>query len=80
MRKRYRILYGGGLLALGMSYIIGLILAMMSDPYPFQNSRSAPLMSIFPFPMMCVVGVLMLFVLIGMSGDDEEAMKAVRWK
>ena len=75
MRKRYRLLYGGGLLALGMSYIIGLILSMLSVPYPYQNSPSAPLMSVFPVVLMIVVGLLMVFVWFGMSGDDEEVVR-----
>jgi hypothetical protein len=72
MKKRYRILYGSMLLALGMSYIIGIILCMMSVPFPFQNSPSAPAMSLFPFAMMCLVGVFMVMVWIGMSGDESE--------
>ena len=73
-------LYGGMLLALGASYILGLILSMLSVPYPYQNSPNGPGLGMLPFALICLVGVLMVFVLIVMSGDDEEAMKAVRWK
>ena len=71
MKKLYRLIYGSMLLALGASYIIGLILCMMSVPFPFQNSPSAPAMSLFPFAMMALVVLFMLMVLIGMSEDDK---------
>jgi len=70
MRKLYRLIYGSMLLALGASYILGIILCMMSVPYPFQNSPSAPMMSMFPVVMMGLVGIFMVMVLICMSGDE----------
>ena len=73
-------LYGGALLALGMSYIIGLILSMLSVPYPYQNSPNGPGLGMLPFVLLIIVGVMMVFVWFGMSGDDEEAMNAVRVK